>query len=352
VRIVREPSIAGTVVVVDGVPGCGKTLFSAIVSSLARVELEKYDYALEQSCQLRKLGKLEEDAAQTMVRLCTDLDLYNLMMARETNFRWSDLSGVWSNPRPWRYLKRAFGPGDGAVTPRIAAERPILHLVTHNLLAVGAPLFPALGERLRVVEVVRHPLYSLKQWRLYIERYGLDERDFTVWFGGPGGKALPWFAHGWEARYLAANPMDRVILCLERLLGLARETLESRPLHERDRVLTIPFEPFVKEPEPWMGKLCAFLGTERIPETERELRRQKVPRAMIADGIDLAIYRENGWKPPVAGDESGELALRRKYAVDEGATPEGLAVLDRLCREYEETWLADSAARSLVGTVR
>lgn len=343
--VARPDCIARTVVIVNGIAGCGKTLLSSIVSSLERLELEKYDYPLEWVCQVRHLNRIEDDAAHALIRIHCDLDLYNLMMSRETNFRTSDLSGVMHNPRPWRYVRRLFQPGDAAVMDRIDREDPVLNLVTHNLLSIGRPVFSALGERLRFIEVVRHPLYMLKQWRLFMPRYGTDPRHFSPWIQ-VDGRNLPWFALGWEDLFLRSNMMDRAILSIDRLLRMSDAFQATLTKDEKDRLLIIPFEPFVLRPEPSMKALTSLIGTDAGKTTRREMRRQKVPRRMVAEGIDLKIYRENGWKPPEEGDESSELKLRWDFAAAE-ATPEALSVLERLCREYESRHLREIPSFSL-----
>ena len=50
--VVRSEILCDKLVVVDGLPGCGKTMLSAVVSSLNRVELFKYSYEIETQCLL------------------------------------------------------------------------------------------------------------------------------------------------------------------------------------------------------------------------------------------------------------------------------------------------------------
>lgn len=334
--VVRPPHIAETVAIVDGVPGCGKTLLSRVVESLDRVELQKFNFGVEYACSLRFLGAIEDDAAQVMVRMLTDLDLYNVMQSREINFRPSDLSAAWKSPRRLDYVRRLVRPGDAAAVERIRKERPILHIVTHSLLPMIGPAASALGPRLRLIEVVRHPLYMLRQWRLYIERYGSDPRDFTIWFQS-AGRALPWWAYGWEERYLASNPMDRVIYAIENLLSLVSGGMEAVSA-SGGSVLVVPFERFVKSPDDTIAGLERLLGTQVRPATRRVLRRANVPRTMVADGADIKIYRQNGWEPPRRGSsEAAELAVRRAYAAAE-ASPDALAILDRMSEEYESRY--------------
>ncbi len=337
VRIVREPRLAEKVIVVGGHPGCGKTMMTPIVGSLARVEVQKFNYALEHLCGLNLLGKLDDSSAAALIRMLCDIDLYNLMMSREANFRPSDLSSVFKNPGTWRYLRRLFGPGDAAVLDRIQNEKPILHMTLHNCLVISPPLFSALGTALRILEVIRHPLYMIKQWHLYIERYGTDAREFTLWFEHEG-HSLPFFAYGWEEQYIRSNPMDRVIYSIRHLSVSDEQVLRNLPDSRKKQILRIPFERFVLNPWPYLRQLEALLGTHVTSLTHRELKRQRVPRKRIADGIPLPIYKLNGWAAPQRGtDETQELGQRRAYAA-QFATPEAMKVLDQLSEEYEQNF--------------
>jgi hypothetical protein len=341
-QIVRGQGLVDRVVVTGGLPGCGKTMMTPIISSLGRVEVQKFNYAVEHLCALRWLNRIEDDAATALIRLLTDLDLYNLAMSREVNLRFTDLSSVFRNPGTMKYLRRLTQAGDAEAVARIGRERPILHLTVHNALAISRPLFDALGEALRIVEVVRHPLYMIKQWRLYVERYGADVRDFTLWFDY-GGRSVPFFAYGWEATYLDSPPMDRAIYAIDHLLGKGREVLERADGPQALQVMVVPFERFVVNPHPYLRHMAELLGTEQTPATKRELARQRVPRTRIADGVAHSIYKQYGWEPSRDSDERAELARRREFAAAE-ASPEALHVLDRLSEEYEAHYLAGTGS--------
>lgn len=319
---------------VDGMPGCGKTMMSPIVGALDRVEMIQYAYPIEYVCALGYLDKIAPDAASAMIRMFSDLQLYNIMMARETNFRWSDLSSVRLSATPWRYVRRLFMKGDQAAVDRIREERPILHLVTHLLFANSPLIYAALGTRAKFVVVVRHPLYMIKQQALYMDRWAEDVRDFSIWFEAPSGETVPWFARGWEEKFLRANAMDRAIYMIEEMGAVHARVLAGMAPAERERTVIIPFERFVVEPEPYLRRLESVLGTRVTAVTRKEMKRQNVPRKMYAEGIGRAIYREYGWQPPAKGSEADEFAARRAFAA-EHATPAALEILDRLSAEYE-----------------
>ena len=334
-NVIRGPHLVDRVIFVGGHPGCGKTLMTPIVGSLARVEIQKANYFLEHICSLRFLDRIDDQVATVLIRMLTDLDLYHLMMSRETNFRFSDLTSVFKNPGTLRYIRRLFQPGDAVARERIKTTKPILQILAHNLLVLSPSLFKALGDRLRVLEVVRHPLYMIKQWYLYIERYGTDVRDFTICFDYEGN-SLPFFASGWEEKYVRANSMDKVIYSIEHLSLLGERVLHNLPEREKKQILVVPFERFVLDPWPYLRRLESLLETEVTSLTRRELKRQKVPRKMIADGIALPIYKEYGWEPPKKNsNEAKELGERREFAAQH-ASREAMEVLDRLSIEYEQ----------------
>lgn len=334
-QVVRDPDILPSAVFVGGHPGCGKTMLTPIISSLDRVEIMKYNFGLEHICCLRLLNKLDPETTNVLIKMQTDLDIYNMMMSRETNFRFKDLSSIFKNPGKWRYLRRLFYKGDAESVERIKKEKPILHLCFHNLLVISPPLFEALGDKMRLMVMVRHPLYMIIQWYIYVEMYGQDPRDFTIWIGHEG-KAVPFFARGWEAKYLTLNAMDKTIYAIDYLSKLEEQVLDQLTKEQSERVLVIPFEYFVFNPWPYMKQIEDLLGTKMTKSTYQEMKRQRVPRTKLAEGINLPVYRDRcGWVPPEAGrTEQEELQKRRNYA-SQFATKEAMEVLDHISKQYE-----------------
>lgn len=329
---------AESVVFLDGLTGTGKTMMGPLISSLNRVELGRFEYLYECLCELDALKKIDRDAGEYMMNMWADLSLYNSMIARETNFRWNDLSGVFRNPRPWPYVRRLFMKDGAVVLDRIRNERPILHLISHQALGAMDLAFRVFGDRLRVVEMVRHPFYLLEHWYTYIDRYGTDPRDFTLWIDHKG-KALPWFAAGMEERYAASNAMDRVIFSVEALVTQAETFKASLPQARRLQIVTVPFERFVLGPLEYMQKISESLKTEMTALTHKELKRQKCPRTQVAAGPDKAIYRRYGWKKPdLRVDEKAVLVKKREFALQKGASRSALDALDRMAQNYEKQY--------------
>jgi len=339
-HIIRQGHLAEKIVIIDGLPGCGKTLFSPIVGAMERVELLNYAFEIEYICRLFYLNKIQKDAAISMVRMFTDLKLYNTMMGRETNFRYSDVSSVFNDSNPWRYFKRIFQKGIEMTVPdRIKREKPILNLTTHNMLSLGEPLFTALEDRLVFIEIVRHPLYMIVQQTLNMERLLDNPRDIDIYIKSDSDQ-LPWYAYQWEDLFKRSNPVEKSIYTIHHRSKLTEDFKSKHSGLIKGKTLTIPFEPFVLDPWPYLKKIEDLLGSKITSKTKRIIKKQNVPRKKISDGIPLAIYKRCGWEPPVDNfSEKDELKKRRNFAFKQGANEDALYILDKLSAEYEESYL-------------
>ena len=335
-EIVRQGHLAEKIVILDGLPGCGKTLFSPIISAMDRVELLNYAFEIEYVCRLFYLNKIQKDAAIAMVRMLTDHKLYQTMMGRETNFRYSDLSSVFNDSNPWRYFKRIFQKGKEMTVPdRIKREKPILNLTTHNMLRLGEPLFTALEDRLVFIEIVRHPLYMIVQQTLNMERLLDNPRDIDIYIKSDSDQ-LPWYAYQWEDLFKKSNPVEKAIYTIHHTSKLTEDFKSKHNGLIKGKTLTIPFESFVLDPWPYLKKIEDFVDSKITSKTKRIIKKQNVPREKISEGIPLAIYKRCGWEEPDQSiSEKEELEKRRQFAVDQGANDISLKALDEMCKEYE-----------------
>jgi hypothetical protein len=334
----RDKYIASEVLFLDGISGTGKTMMGPILATFDRVEIQKLEHIYEYVCALRVLDRIEEDAAEMLIGMYLDLTCYNLSISRETNFRWKDLSGVLANPRSWRYFKRLLERDGAAAVERIQKARPIVQIVSHQVLGIAAPLFRTLGDRLKVIEMVRHPLNLVEHWASFMDWVGREPRDFTVWIRH-GDDHLPWYALGWEENFRSSNAMDRAIHCLYWLNERMNRTLSSLTEKQRKQVLIIPFEHFVRVPDPFISQIGTLLNTGVTPSTRGELRRQKVPREITTDGPDLEIYRRYNWEPPDKSNSEQAQLKKRWEAAKRQASKEGMEILEQLCSQYEQRYL-------------
>lgn len=306
-------------------------MITPIVSGMKGVEKQKIDYVFEYLCVLRHLNKLDADATTSMLQTYADIDQYHNLIGREVNLRWSDDSGVANNPASFRYLSRIFGSEGDPVVERINKENLALQIMSHLILTVADPLIDAFGERLKFIEIVRHPLYMVKHWHAYLDRFE-GAREFTLSFDVQRHK-VPWFARDWHDEFIRLSIMDRILVSIVRLyerLFKMIEVMNSR----KASLLVTSFEHVVLDTDSVLKQLEEFLGRSHYPGLNKILKKQKLPRKRITHGKGHAAY---GWQ---AGEEENE---RKEYEklfafIRTSASESYLTMFEKLIMEYNRRW--------------
>ena len=336
-NINRKVCLAENVIIVDGQPGCGKTMFSSIISSLDRVEILNYAFEIEFIARLYKMNKITKDAAIGLILMFADHKLYQTMMGRETNFRYSDISSVFNNPFPLRYFKRIFQSGDKSIPVKINIIKPILSLTTHDLLNYAEPVFIGFGKKLTFIEIIRHPLYMIKQQTINMKELTADHpRDVQVYFDYKG-HSLPYFAHGWEQKFIDSNPVEKAIYNMEQIANKNHLLRDKYKKKYDSKILTIPFEKFVIDPKEFLDSILNFTKTKFTRKTKNVLLKQRIPRKKVADGIPLKIYKRYLWEQSQKGlDEKEEFISRKNWAIQMGASNKAITVLEKISEDYEK----------------
>ncbi|MCR9203346.1 MAG: hypothetical protein NXH75_02130 [Halobacteriovoraceae bacterium] len=329
----RTALLTEKVIFIDGLGGCGKTMLAPIISSFNRVELMTYAFEIQYYCALQFLGELDPNGAKTLVQCQADLKLYNTMMSREVNFRPSDLSSALKDVNPSRYLERLFQPGDEVIPERIKQQNPIMNFSVHHMIPFCEPVVAAFEERCFFIDVVRHPLYMIKQQALNFKRLIPTPRDIGIYIKWKE-QNIPYYMKGWEDKYVnSKSPIEKAIHYCDNLSRWSNEKLTIIPNH-----LRIPFEPFVLNPSRFLEQLYQFLDLVPSKYTAAKIQQSNIPRIKVAQGVDLEIYRRCGWKPAEEGlSERDELNVRYEYFCNE-IGPEAKEILDRLICEYEEKY--------------
>jgi len=311
--ISREVNLDTTIVFVDGITRTGKSMMGPILASFERMEIERMEEIFEHIGGLDRMNKISRDASVALLKTVIDAHLYNGMIGRNTNFRFSDHSSVWRNPNRLRHFKRIFAPDGAKAVQRIILERPIYQNQTHDQLANFKLFHEAFSDRFRVLEMIRHPVDVVDSWmrREWGSRFGSDPLAFTFCIRYEE-EDLPYYALGWEESYLAANPMGRVVGMISRLWDESRSVYQGLPADQKDQVLIIPFEDFVQRPKPYLGPIGDFLGSKPTRHTSSALRRQNCPRT-----------------------DPGESRQLKSQRIENEAAPEDRKTMERLAEEYE-----------------
>lgn len=296
-KFVRHLTLAKEIVVLDGLTGTGKTMFSPLLASMEKMQNPRFEYMFEYLLIAAKHGRINDDAANTLMRLLTDIKLYDGSISRDVNFRPSDLSGVFENKNGLKYLKQLFTKDGNDAQVKIELESPKLLLVTHQIFSCLDVLNNCFGDSVKIVEMVRHPLYLIDHWLSYIDMHCVNPRDFTLWLQSNDQTISPWFAEGWEEEYQEMTSIERVVKSIDVLMQPIYRAIKS----SQKNFLIIPFEDFVLEPFPHLKRLEVFLGSSLTSASNAILRKQNVPRQFISNGPLKKIYARYNFTGRIAG---------------------------------------------------
>jgi hypothetical protein len=339
----RKDQLLNDLIIVDGQPGSGKTLFTQIFGSFDRVEHFTYSTEIENICGLLHLEKITEDAATSMIKIQLDQLIYESMMGRNTNFRYTDLSSVFKSPKIFEYIKRTFEQGDGHIPNKIIQRKPILNILTHNLLIFSNPLFKSINRNIYFFEIQRHPLYMIIQQTLNHINFYNDEnksRQFHLCLK-TNDKEFFYWNHEYIDEFFLCNPVERAILEIEYFTNKAIIFKQKNPEYIKN-IKTINFENFVIDPKKYLDEILNFIQSKITKKTNKIMKKNKIPRSKISDSISLDIYKRCGWEPPKKNfSEIDELNLRRDFVIKNNARKKYVDIIDKLSYEYEKNYMSD-----------
>jgi hypothetical protein len=269
------------------------------------VEKVKIESVYEYISWLYRLGKISRDGAVWMLRTYADTSQYHNTIGREVNLRWNDDTGLKFAADKLKIIRRLVGPDGDSKVDEINQKNLAFGLMSHLMMLTPGLLLPAFGKRIKVIEMVRHPLYMLDHFNAYLSRFE-SPREFTMAFYYNDIK-IPWFVSGWEDEFLNANPTERAVLSIIRLYRWLDEQVTQAKVDGLS-VLDISFEQTVFETDKILARLENFTGRKHHPKIGSILKRQKLPRETIAQGRGHSSY---GWVKSDSTEEEAYLGYFR-----------------------------------------
>ena len=188
-----------------------------------------------------------------------------------------------------------------------------------------------------MIEIVRHPLYMIIQQSLNYESIEKTNgaRQFYVHIKKKN-KSIPFWTHEWKENFHSLNYVEKAIL---EIYYFTKRTSKIKKLIRSKNLISIPFENFVINPLNYLNQIENFIKSKKTTSTSKRLKRERVPRRKIADGIPLEIYKRCGWVPSNEDlNEREELKKRREFAINQGVKNRFIEILDKLSFDYEKEY--------------
>lgn len=281
-HLLRRPNrFENPIVFSDGIGSAGKRMLGHILASFDGIEKMSHHFVFDYVADLHWLGKISDDGAVTYLQTEADLQSYQLMLARDQNFRPGDTTSVWSNPRPLRYLARLLRREGDQVALSIARKKPWLHEAPHDGLRQASLYFSAFEDRLRIVHIVRDPrdLTLDLLLRGFGWRVGADPREFQFVIE-QGENIVPIAFKDLSLDFSSLSNADVVALTVAESMRQNFEGYSSLKKSNKDRVKIVFFDDFCRRPQWIVSELSSFLGVRTTISTRSAIRRENLPRAI------------------------------------------------------------------------
>ncbi len=297
--IKKKNTFNNKVVFVNGFSASGKTMVAPIISSMQNVESLIYPYEIEWISSIYYCDGIEKNFYLEFLKQYADHTVYNQMMGRNSNLRPSDVSSILQSRKKFLYLMRLFKKGDNLIPNKIIKDNPIINYTSSHLLFFINDIGEAFKKRVLFIETVRSPLYMFRQIKIlfkdvYMQR---PEKVFTFQAHNQFGKSFffDFFSKDDVFQDISLNNLNELVISyLERIFEFYFNFNFSKIDMAGGKLIFLPFEKFVLHPDKWIKSILNFLEIDHDKNLSNELKKQKVPRKFLHEGLSRSVYERYG----------------------------------------------------------
>jgi len=278
VTLGEKKPLVGQLLIIEGISRSGKFLLANFLHGFRGIEPVQYYGLLEHLPFLVKFGLIKKNIAQKILQCEIDTHCYEMLIGRNLNHRQSDKSSIYNIPNHDKYLKRCKEADGDLAIEKFSREKLCSMYILHELMPnikIYFDTFP----KLKVISIQRSPIYLVYSWykRGLGKRFGDDPKLFSLPIMAEG-KNVPWFAVGWEKKYLSLSEMDRIIASIEWITNASKKSFQKLEMKEKKNICFIDYEELLLQTNQVIKKIQKFLD-RRVLKSEMKiiLEREKLP---------------------------------------------------------------------------
>lgn len=267
-KFIREKKLAQKILFIDGLSSSGKSLIGPLITSMQKSEYWVYDHLFEEIVVLLAKKKIELGSAKSLLRIHADMNLYNLSIGRNVNFRLTDHSGVHYGMMEKEFNKRLKIKDGDYLLKKIFKKNMWLPIMSHNILIYSDYLNNVFSDRdIFFISISRNPVKLIcdfydGNWERKIND---NARELYLTYKKES-KVYPWFLTNFK------NGKSFIESYAEFVLYYYNYQKRLKLNH-----YLIKFEDFIKKPEKDLEKLEKILGSQ-TKTTKKILRSFNLPR--------------------------------------------------------------------------
>lgn len=267
-KFIRKKKLARKILFVDGLSGSGKSLVGPLITSMQKSEYWVYDHLFEEIIVLLANNKIDLSSAKSLLRIHADMNLYNLAIGRNVNFRPNDHSGVYYGMMQKEFNIRLKIKDGDHILKKILKENMWLPIMSHNILIYSNYVNKLFDDReIFFISISRNPAKLISdfydgKWQSKINN---NARELFLTYKKKN-KIYPWFLSN------SKNKNSFIESYAEFVLYYHNYQKRLKLNH-----YLIRFENFVKKPEKDLENLKKILGSQ-TKTTKKILRFFNLPR--------------------------------------------------------------------------
>ena len=268
-KFIRKKQLAQKILFVDGLSGSGKSLIGPLITSMQKSEYWIYDHLFEEIVVLLVNKKIDLSSAQSLLRIHADMNIYNLAIGRNVNFRQNDHSGVHYGMMQKEFNKRLKTKDGDHILKKILREKLWLPIMSHNILIYSNYLNKLFSDReIFFISISRNPAKLIcdfydGNWESKINN---NVRELFLTYKKKDG-IYPWF--------LSNSQKSKSFIESYAEFALYYSSYQKK-LKLNHYLIT--FENFIQKPEKDLENLKKILGSQTLT-TKKILRSFNLPRA-------------------------------------------------------------------------
>lgn len=280
----RKKPLVKNLLLIEGISRAGKFLLANLLHGFQGIEPVQYYGLLEHIPFLEKLGLINKKTAREILQCEIDSHCYEMLIGRNLNHRKTDKSSIFNIPNYEKYLKRCEEPDGDPAVEKFYNENLCSMFILHELMPnikIYFDTFP----KIKVISIERSPAYLVYSWyqRGLGKRFGNDPKLFSIPFQSKGLN-VPWFAAGWEKRYLELSEMDRTIASIEWLVLASEKSYKKLDSKNKKKILFVSYEAILARTDKVIKKIAAFLGRPVVKTImDRIFKGEKLPNTTYSE---------------------------------------------------------------------
>ena len=285
ISVSRRHPLVENLLLIEGISRAGKFLLNNLLAGIEGIEPGQCRASLENIPRLVSFGLLDKTAGQELIQTEIDQYCYEMLIGRNAfNYRESDKSSIFNNPRHQSYFKRYTSPDGESAVQNFYQEKLYSSFIVHETLP-NIKIFIDHFPKIKVLSIQRNPVALIHSWlkRNLEKRIGADPIMGAMIFRH-NRILVPWYLRDKAAEYkMLNNETDRVILAVSAIISKNRHAFKKLSPSAKRRIIFINYEDLMTKPELIMPKVAQFLHKKTTPDLPKIIKAEKLPNPEASD---------------------------------------------------------------------